>query len=54
MTLLKALMQGQDLSKDEAKEIIEEMCKRVHEDNEDPEEVLHEEGLEPDYILDLI
>lgn len=47
-------MQGQDLSKDEAKEIIEEMRKRVHEDNEDPEEVLHEEGLEPDYILDLI
>ena len=54
MTLLKALMQGQDLSKDEAKEMILEMRKRVHVDNEDPEEVLHEEGLEPDYILDLI
>lgn len=54
MTLLKALMQGQDLSKDEAKEMIEEMRKRVREDNEDPEEVLYEEGLEPDYILDLI
>ena len=47
-------MEGQDLSRDEAKEIIEGMRKRVHEDNEDPEEVLYEEGLEPDYILDLI
>jgi hypothetical protein len=54
MTLLKALMEGQDLSREEAKEMIAEMRKRVHEDNEDPEEVLHEEGLEPDYILDLI
>jgi polyhydroxyalkanoate synthesis regulator phasin len=54
MTLLKALMEGQDLSRDEAKEIIEEMRKRVHEDNEDPEEVLHEEGLEPDYIHDIL
>ena len=54
MTLLKALMEGHDLARDEAKQMIEEMRKRVHEDNEDPEEVLYEEGLEPDYILDLI
>ena len=54
MSLLKALMEGQDLSREEAKEIIKEMRKRVLEDNEDPEEVLYEEGLEPDYILDLI
>lgn len=54
MTLIKALMEGHDLSRDEAKELIEEMRKRVHDDNEDPEEVLYEEGLEPDYIYDLI
>ena len=54
MSLLKALMEGQDLSREEAKEIIQEMRKRVHEDNEDPEEVLYEEGLEPDYILDIL
>jgi hypothetical protein len=54
MTLIKALMEGHDLSRDEAKELIVEMKKRVHDDNEDPEEVLYEEGLEPDYIYDLI
>ena len=54
MTLLKALMDGHELSRDEAKEIILEMRKRVHEDNEDPEEVLFEEGLEPDYVLDIL
>ena len=54
MTLLKALMEGHDLSRDEAKELIEEMRKQVHDGNEDPEEVLYEEGLEPDYIYDLI
>jgi hypothetical protein len=54
MTLLKALMEGHDLARDEAKQMIEDMRRRVLEDNEDPEEVLYEEGLEPDYILDLI
>lgn len=54
MTLIKALMEGHDLSSAEARELIEEMRKRVHDDNEDPEEVLYEEGLEPDYIYDLI
>jgi hypothetical protein len=54
MTLLKALMDGQDLSRDEAKEIIEEMKTRVHEENEDPEEVLYEYSLEPDYIHDIL
>lgn len=54
MTLRKALMEGQDLSVQEANEIIQEMKTRVHEEQEDPEEVLHEYGLEPDYVLDLI
>jgi hypothetical protein len=53
MTLLKALMNGQDMTKEEAKELILEMKQRVVE-GEDPEEVLYEEGLEPDYVLDLI
>ena len=54
MTLLKALMEGHDMSRDEAKEIIQEMKLRVHDEHEDPEEVLYEYGLEPDYVLDLI
>lgn len=47
-------MEGQDLSSLEAAEIIAEMRRRVREDGDDPEEVLYEEGLEPDYILDII
>jgi len=54
MTLVKALMEGHDMSRDEAKEVIEEMRIRVLDENEDPEEVLYEYGLEPDYIHDLI
>ena len=54
MTLKKALMKGQDLSASEAAEVIAEMKRRVYEDGADPEEVLYEEGLEPDYIYDLI
>jgi len=54
MSLLKALMESGDLEKQDAKELILEMRKRVHEDGEDPEEVLYEEGLEPDYVFDLL
>ena len=54
MSLTKALMEGHDITRDEAREMIEDMRRRVLEDSEDPEEVLHEEGLEPDYIHDLI
>ena len=54
MSLIKALMEGQDLTKEEAKSLILEMRKRIHNDNEDPEEVLYEEGLEPDYVFELI
>ena len=54
MTLLKALMEGHDLSREEAKEMIRDMRVRVLEEGEDPEEVLYEEGLEPDYVMDLI
>ena len=53
MELLKALMASQDLTRDEAIEIINEMKERMYE-GEDPEEILYEEGLEPDYVLDLL
>lgn len=36
-----------------AKEIFKGMVQRVQ-DGEDPEEVLYEEGFEPDYIFDLL
>lgn len=36
----------------QAREMLEEMRERVWE-GEDPEEVLAEEGLEPDYVFDL-
>jgi hypothetical protein len=52
MELLTALInQGNDPA--EAREILQEMRARVME-GEDPEEVLYEEGLEPDYIFDLL
>ena len=54
MSLLKALMEAQDLSEKEATSLILEMKQRIYNDNEDPEEVLYEEGLEPDYVFELI
>jgi len=54
MTDLKeALINGQDMSPAEADEVIEEMKDRLYE-GEDPEELLYEQGLEPDYIFDLL
>lgn len=52
MELLQALMSGQGLTQSEAKSVIREMRKRLAE-GEDPEEILYEEGLEPDYMMDL-
>ena len=46
-------MEGQDLTLEEAQELRKEMRQRVK-DGEDPEEVLYEEGLEPDYFYDLL
>jgi hypothetical protein len=53
MSLKQALISGQGFSYQEAEEIIAEMKQRVL-GGEDPEEVLFEEGLEPDYLFDLI
>ena len=54
MSLIEALMEGQDLTEKEATSRILEMKSRVYNDGEDPEEVLYEEGLEPDYVFELI
>lgn len=52
MTLTQALLaQGNDAQ--EVRDILADMMERVL-DGEDPEEVLFEFGLEPDYVLDLI
>lgn len=51
--LLEALMESGEYNLFEAKELFRQMQSRVQ-DGEDPEEVLYDEGLEPDYVLDLI
>ncbi len=53
MELLNALMSSQDLTKEEATQIIKEMRIRTF-NGENPEELLYEQGLEPDYVFDLI
>jgi len=53
MTELKAALMSRGESSQEASEIINEMIDKVIE-GENPEEVLYEEGLEPDYIFDII
>lgn len=50
--LLTALM-NKGYDKEEAELIISDMRQSVLE-GEDPEEVLYSEGLEPDYVFDLI
>lgn len=53
MTLLQALMNGHNLTLLEASNVRKEMREEVL-NGADPEEVLYEYGLEPDYIMDLI
>ena len=53
MTLLQALI-SQGRTPEEAEEAINEMRLMVHEDLLDPEEVLYEHGLEPDYVPELL
>jgi len=42
-----------EMTAEEADNLIKEMKDRVI-SGEDPEEILHEEGLEPDYVFDLL
>jgi hypothetical protein len=51
--LKKVLMNRYEMTSSEADKFIKELRERVL-DEEDPEEVLYEIGLEPDYVLDLI
>jgi hypothetical protein len=53
MELLKILMRRDNLSKAEALEQIEEMQQSVL-DGENPEELLYDIGLEPDYVFDIL
>lgn len=53
--LHKALVSsGQSSTLEEAHLLVIEMRQRVYLDSEDPEDVLHEYGLEPDYVPDLL
>lgn len=52
-TLKQVLMRRDDMSDEEASALISEMTERVW-DGENPEEVLYEIGLEPDYVFDLM
>jgi hypothetical protein len=47
------LMRRDGMTRDEAREMIRDMQQRAA-DGEDPEELLHEIGLEPDYVWDII
>ena len=53
MTLIQALMNAEDCSEAEAKEIIKEMQDDVV-NGEDPEEILLQYGLEPDYVFEIL
>ena len=53
LNLLTALMHSQDLTRQEAMDELNEMKERLFE-GEDPEEILLEYGLEPDYVFDLL
>lgn len=52
MSLLEALI-NQGNSKKEALEIIKDMREEIS-NGENPEDLLFENGLEPDYVFDLI
>ena len=53
-TIIEILMKRDGLSQSEANEIFFDLQDRFISDNEDPEELLMEIGLEPDYIFDLL
>lgn len=54
-SLKQVLMRRDDMSSEEADEMIQEARERVLNDGENPEDVLQEEfGLEPDYVFDLL
>lgn len=55
MELIRALINcGEAENVTEAKEIITEMRHLMYTDGANPEELLYELGLEPDYVFDLL
>lgn len=52
-TLLEIFMRRDGLSKDEAEAVIDGMKEDVL-NGADPEQVLYEEGLEPDFIFEIL
>jgi hypothetical protein len=50
--IIKILIESGDFDKSEAVAVLKEMRTRVNE-GEDPEEVLYDYGLEPDYVEEL-
>ena len=51
--LVGIFMNRDELTRDEAEDLVSELKERVA-DGENPEEVLYDEGLEPDYIFDIM
>ncbi len=52
--LHKAIMNRDSCTAEEADNLIKELADTVFHYGEDPEEVLHNEGFEPDYVFDLL
>lgn len=54
MTLVEALIRSEYVETvEEAQEVISEMRERMF-NGEDPDDLLYEVGLEPDYVMDLL
>ena len=51
--LVRLFMIRDELTKQEAEELVQEMRDRVH-NGENPEDILYEEGLELDYFNDIV
>lgn len=52
--IVRILMNRDNMTKAEAEDYVKECRERIIYNGEDPEEVLYDLGLEPDYIFDLI
>ena len=51
--IVRILMNRDEMTEEEAEEVVAE-AKELIADGENPEEILYDLGLEPDYIFDLI
>ena len=53
-TIVQTLMFREDMSEEQANQILQESRSRIWDNLEDPGDVLYDLGLEPDYIWDLV